>query len=261
LEPGSLSLMPLSMLQVEWIARLTAHCALGAIVLLSGPALAYRPFESTDADVAKQGEFELELGPVGRRREDSKTIEIAPAVVGNFGLAGDRELVVQGQREVQLEREPGEPRSAVVDNGVFIKQVLRQGVLQDAFGPSIATEYGLLLPSVHGAKGTGLSIAGIASQRTAAISLHVNAAFAWTREHEPDLFLGTIAEGPYSWAVRPVAEVFADQARGSPRITSTLIGAIWRARDGLSFDVGIRKAHDGNETVRELRLGLTWTFI
>ncbi len=90
--------------------------------------------------------------------------------------------------------------------------------------------------------------------------MHLNAALAWTREHEPDLFLGAILEGPYSWAVRPVAEVFGEQASGSPRTTSRLVGAIWRFRDGLSFDVGIRRAHDGNETVRELRLGLTCTF-
>ena len=224
---------------------------------LSEPALALRPYDSTDADVAKQGEFELELGPVGRRREGSKRIEVAPAVIGNLGLEGNRELVIQGQREVALDREP---RSAIVDNGIFIKQVLRKGTLQDASGASIATEYGLLLPSVHGEKGTGFSVAGIVSQRTETISVHLNAALAWTREHEPDLFLGAILEGPYSWVVRPVAEVFGEQASGSPRTTSGLVGAIWRFRDGLSFDVGIRRAHDGNETTRELRLGLTWTF-
>jgi hypothetical protein len=161
---------------------------------------------------------------------------------------------------VALDREPGEPRSVIVDNGIFIKQVLRKGTLQDASGASIATEYGLLLPAVHGEKGTGFSVAGIVSQRTETISVHLNAALAWTREHEPDLFLGAILEGPYSWVVRPVAEVFGEQASGSPRITSGLVGAIWRFRDGLSFDVGIRRAHDGNETIRELRLGLTWTF-
>ena len=249
------------MLQIEWLCGITARCALAVVLFLSESAFAYRPFDSTDADVAKQGEFELELGPVGWRREGSNRIEVAPAVVANFGLAGDRELVIQGRRELALDREPGEPRSAIVDNGVFIKQVLRQGVLQDASGPSIATEYGLLLPLVHGEKGTGLSVAGIVSQRTAAASLHLNAALAWTRAHEPDLFLGAILEGPYSWALRPVVEVFGEQASGSPRTTSMLVGAIWRARDGLSFDVGIRKARDGNETVRELRLGLTWTFI
>src|SRR5512136_2936627 len=120
------------------LPRRTALCALGMLVLMSEPALALRPYDSTDADVAKQGEFELELGPVGWRREGSKTIEIAPAVIGNLGLAGGRELVIQGQREVTLDAEPGEPRSAIVDNGVFIKQILRQGSLQDASGPSIA---------------------------------------------------------------------------------------------------------------------------
>jgi len=231
-----------------------------AFVLVSHPAFALRPYDSTDADVAKRGEFELELGPLGLRREDSKRTAVAPAVVGNFGLEGDRELVIQGQREVALDRDPGEPRSSVVDNGVFIKQVLRRGALQDAPGPSLATEYGVLLPSVHGEKGTGFSVAGIASQRTEAVSVHLNAALAWSREHEPDLFLGAILEGPHSWTVRPVAEVFGEQASGSPRTTSMLVGAIWRAREDLSFDAGIRKAHDGSETIRELRLGLTWTF-
>src|SRR5216117_332355 len=143
------------------------------LLTLSEPALALRPYDSTDADVAKQGEFGLELGPVGRRREGSKRIEVAPAVIGNFGLEGDRELVIQGQREVALDREPGEPRSAIVGNGIFIKQVLRNGTLQDASGASIATEYGVLLPSVHGGKGTGLSVAGIVSQRTETVSVHL----------------------------------------------------------------------------------------
>ena len=59
------------------------------LLTLSEPALALRPYDSTDADVAKQGEFELELGPVGRRREGSKRIEVAPAVIGkpSFGAS------------------------------------------------------------------------------------------------------------------------------------------------------------------------------
>jgi hypothetical protein len=223
-------------------------------------ALAYRPFDSTDADVAHAGEFELELGPVGRLREGSKRFLVAPAVIANIGFSGDRELVIQGQREVAIDAEPGESRSSLVENGAFIKQVLRRGVLQDEAGPSVATEYGVLLPSVHGQHGTGLSLAGIVSQRWEAATVHLNAALAWTREHEPDLFLGAILEGPYSWPVRPVAEVFTEQARESARITSGVIGAIWRARDGLSFDVGLRSAQAGGEAIRELRLGLTWAF-
>ena len=224
------------------------------------PALAYRPFDGTDADVAKPDEFELELGPVGRLREGGRRFLVAPAAVANFGLSGERELVIEGQREVARQAEPGEPHSALVDDGVFIKQVLRDGALQEASGPSIATEYGVLLPDVHGEHGIGLSLAGIVSQRTGAATVHLNGALAVTREHEPDAFLGVILEGPYTWKVRPVAEVFTERARAAERIDSALVGAIWRMREDLSFDAGVRSAHAGEEAVHELRLGLTWTF-
>jgi hypothetical protein len=223
-------------------------------------ALAYRPFDSTDADVAKPGEFELELGPVQRLREGPKRFLHAPAVVANIGMSQDRELVVEGRREVALDREPGEARSALVDNGVSIKQVLRRGVLQDEQGPSVAAEFGVLLPSVHGEHGTGLSAAGVVSQRWSAATVHLNAALTWTREHVPGIFTGVILEGPYSWRVRPVAEVFTEHASGSARVMSGLVGGIWRVRDGLSFDVGLRSAHAGDEPIHELRLGLTWAF-
>jgi hypothetical protein len=57
-----------------------------------------------------------------------------------------------------------------------------------------------------------------------------------------------------------VAEVFTDHTTGSARVNSTLVGAIWRARDGLSFDAGVRYAHSGSDTIREFRLGFTWAF-
>lgn len=236
--------------------------ALGALLLAfpAGHALAYRPFDSTDADVAGPGEVELELGPLGWLREGSKRFRVAPAVVANFGFSGRRELVVQGQREVALDPDAGEPRSSLVDNGLFIKQVLRPGALQDEPGPSVATEYGLLLPSVHGGSGTGASVAGIVSERGPIGTIHLNSVLSYTREHEPDLFLGCILEGPYAWTVRPVAEVFGEQASGGARTESRLAGAIWRVSDALSFDVGVRRAHAGGEAIHELRLGLTWAF-
>ena len=230
------------------------------LATLAAPALAYRPFDSTDADVAGPGEFELELGPIGWLREGADQFRVAPAVVANLGLPWRSELVLEGQREVALDPAPGEPQSSIVDTGVFVKTVLREGALQDASGPSVAAEYGILLPEVHGQSGTGASIAGIVSQRWEAGTLHLNTALAWNRAHEPDVFLGAILEGPYSWAVRPVAEVFGEQASGGPRTGSALLGTIWRARDDLTLDVGLRYAHVGEETVREVRLGLTWTF-
>ena len=235
---------------------------LGLLLLaIPGHALAYRPFDSTDADVARPGEADLELGPIGWLHEGDRKFRVAPAVVANFGFSGRRELVVEGQREVALDPDAGEPRSSIVDNGLFIKQVLRAGALQDEPGPSVATEYGVLLPSVHGeSSGTGASVAGIVSERGAAGTIHLNSVLSYTREHEPDLFLGAILEGPYAWTVRPVAEVFAEQESGGARTESELAGAIWREGDALSFDVGVRRAHAGGETVREVRLGLTWAF-
>jgi hypothetical protein len=225
----------------------------------SSTAFAYRPFDSTDADVVDDGEFELELGPLGGLREGSKRFLVAPAVVANLGISGNREIVAQGQGRTSLDRDPGEPRSSIVDTGLFVKQVLREGALQDKTGPSIATEYGLLLPEVDGESGTGFSAAGILSQRRDAATVHLNSVFSITRTHHPDLFLGAIIEGPYGWTVRPVAEVFAEQESTGPRTTSTLLGAIWRAGRDLSFDVGIREAHAGGEVIHEVRLGLTWS--
>ena len=230
-----------------------------ALALQANPAAAYRPFDSTDADVAHAGEVEIELGPLQYLKEGSQRFVHVPAVIANFGFSGDRELVIEGRHEVALDPQPGEPRSALVDNAVSIKQVLRRGVLQEEAGPSIATEYGVLLPSTDGG-GTGFSVAGIVSPRWETATVHLNGVLARTREHDPAAFLGTILEGPFTWAIRPVAEVFTQRISNGPRTDSLLVGAIWRARDGLSFDAGVRSARVGDDAVHEVRLGLTWAF-
>lgn len=234
---------------------------LGTLVLALGAdaALAYRPFDSTDAAVVDQREFELELGPLGRIREGSENFRVAPAVVANFGLSGKNELVLQGQRQTALQDTPGESRTAIVDTGLFVKQMLRDGVLQDRPGLSVATEYGLLLPAVHAESGTGFSAAGIVSQRSDAGTIHLNSSFSRTRSHEPSLFMGVILEGPYSWVVRPVAEVFGEKVSGKPRTESLLVGAIWKAGRDWSLDFGIREARTGSEAIHEIRAGLTWS--
>jgi len=223
-------------------------------------ALAYRPFDSTDADVAKAGEAEIELGPVQWLRGGGRRFLQAPAAIANIGFSGDRELVVEGRHQVALDREAGEPRSALVDDAVALKQVLRRGVLQEQNGPSVAAEYGLLLPEANGEHGTGFSLAAIVSQRWSAGTVHLNAALARTRDHEDALFLGAIVEGPFDWPIRPVAEAFAQRATGGGRIDSFLVGAIWRVREGLSFDAGVRSAQNGADSIHEVRVGLTWAF-
>ena len=241
-------------------ARRLASCLASSALcfaVASPSAFAYRPFDSTDADVVKAGEFELELGPLGSLREGANKYWVAPAVVANIGI-NIGEVVLQGQRQQLRGGEPDISSSSVVNTGVFIKQILRRGALQDADGPSVATEYGLLLPTLNSEHGTGFSWAGIVSQRFAAATVHLNTEFALTRDHKPGAFIGTIIEGPYLWPVRPVMELFAEQAAGSPRTVSRLIGMIWRSKEQLSFDIGIRTASAGDRHINEIRVGFTW---
>src|SRR5258705_9967854 len=170
--------------RLAWIASCLAAAA--------SSAFAYRPFDSTDADVAKAGEFELELGPVGSLRDGANKYWVARAIVANFGIKDGYELVLPGQRQQLREGEPDVPSTSVVNTGVFIKQVLRRGVLQDAEGPSVATEYGLLLPTLNGEHGTGFSWAGIVSQRWALATVHLNTESAYRPGHRSHAFLGAL---------------------------------------------------------------------
>jgi hypothetical protein len=223
----------------------------------SGPAWAYRPFDGTDAAVAAPGEMEIELQPAGRLHEGGNTSLVAPATVINYGLSEGWEAVLQGQGETALS--PSGPTS-LTSAGAFLKHVLQPGSLQDKPGPSIATEFGMLLPDSTGSSGVGASLAGIVSQRWDWGTIHLNAATALTRDHHGDLFLGGIIEGPSKWAIRPVAEFFYENEFGKSETVSGLIGLIWRVRDNLSFDVGLRHALTNGHQVNEVRAGLTFGF-
>ena len=221
----------------------------------SAPAWAYRPFDGTDAAVAAPGEVEIELQPAGRLREGGNTTLVAPATVFNYGLSEGWEAVLEGQGQTPLS--PSGPTSLTAA-GAFLKHVLQPGSLQDKTGPSVATEFGVLLPDSTGSSGVGASLAGIVSQRWDWGTIHLNAETALTRDHHADLFLGGIIEGPTQWLVRPVAEFFYEKEFGQSETISGLIGLIWRVRDNLSFDVGLRHALTNGHSVNELRAGLTF---
>jgi hypothetical protein len=236
-----------------------AATALLAVVLMFGAtrALAYRPFDGTDAAVAAPGEFEAEIGPLGYLRQGRDKDLVVPAGVLNLGVVPNWELVVQGRGENPLSRAAP---FTFGDSGVFMKGVLREGALQDKPGLSIATEIGVLTPGVNTDNGTGASLAGIASQRWPWGTAHLNVAAALTRDQHADLFVGTILEGPADWRVRPVAELFVEREVARATTVSGLIGAIWQVGDGLSFDVGVRRADVGGHPVDEIRAGLTVSF-
>jgi len=66
-----------------------------ALVLTSARgALAYRPFDGTDADTAELGSFELEMGPVQYYRQGPRNYLITPALVLNLGIFEATELVI-----------------------------------------------------------------------------------------------------------------------------------------------------------------------
>ncbi len=250
-------------MQMNRSTRFLAVCAgILFLYLATGvrSALAYRPFDGTDAGVAEAGEIELEFGPVGYLREGSARSLIGPAVVANWGISQDREIVLEGKLKTLRNSSPEGHGTSLEDTAISLKQLHRSGNLQDGTGPSIASECGVLLPTIHGESGTGASCAGIVSQRWPMATIHLNTALVLDRQHHWNRILGGIVEGPYEWSVRPVLEVFGERSASGSRTNSALIGLIWRARENLSFDVGVRTARSDSSNAYEFRAGLTWGF-
>ena len=105
------------------------------------------------------------------------------------------------------------------------------GSLQDKTGPSVAPEFGVLLPDGTGDSSVGVSWASIVSQRCDWGTVHFNAETALTRDHHADVFVGSIIEGPSQWKVRPVAEIFYEKEFGLEETISGLVGVIRQVSD------------------------------
>jgi hypothetical protein len=138
--------------------------------------------------------------------------------------------------------------------------VLREGSLQDKPGPSVAPEFGILLPGVNDQHGTGAVLDGIVSECWDWGTVHLNAQIELTREQHADYFLDTIIEGPHDWVVWHVCEIFYERDIGLFRTRSALIGAIWQVHDNIAVDFGLRGAHVNDHTVGEIRAGVTFAF-
>jgi hypothetical protein len=243
---------------VLFLLRVRPLLAVAACACVALPAHALRPFDGTDAGVAEAGIFELELGGSYLRQARGRSAAM-PALVANFGLAGDTEFVVEGRAARQLGGDADGYRSSFGDTGVSIKHLFRHGSLHDGSGVSIASECGLLLPEWHGESGHGASCAAIVSQRWEQGALHFNAGLARTRTHTTERTLGVIAEGPEDWTVRPVAELLGTHELNGGRSHSLLAGAVWKHSEDLSFDLALRRVHNGAASATELRFGLQWS--
>jgi hypothetical protein len=244
------------------VKSVPSRCAAASLLVLGvsaciRPAFAYRPFDGTDAAVAEPGELEVELQPAGVRRDGSTKTLVGPWTVLNFGLNDGWEAVFEGRGETPL---ASSGPTGFTQGGAFLKHVVVPGSLQDKTGPSVATEFGVLLPDSTGDSSVGASWAGIVSQRWDWGTVNFNVETALTRDHHADVFIGTILEGPSKWKVRPVAEVFYEKEFGQEETVSGLVGLIWQANDKLSFDVAYRYAVTNGHPVNEIRAGLTFGF-
>jgi len=228
------------------------------VVCWDGAARAYRPFDGTDAAVAETGEVEIELGPVEYLRDGAERALLAPDVRLNYGFTPGWEASLEGKLAHGLTA--ATPGASLTESDALLKGVLREGSLQDKPGPSVATEFGILLPGLNDQHGTGAVLNGIVSQRWDWGTVHFNAQIELTREQHTDYFLDTIIEGPHDWVVRPVSEIFYERDIGLFRTRSALIGAIWQVQDNIAVDFGLRGAHVNDHTVGEIRAGVTFAF-
>jgi hypothetical protein len=246
------------MKSVPRLAAAGASIAVATLSLLPARAWAYRPFDLTDAEVAPPREVELELGPFAAVHTAEET-SLAPGFVLNYGLMRRLELVAEDHNRIPVGAADTAPPSETAA-AILVKGIVREGVLQDQTGPSVAVEIGVLLPVLPAPAGFGVSSALIVSERWPATTIHVNVEVALSRDHHLDAVGGAIVEGPHTWRIRPVGEAYVEHERAGATLLSALGGAIWQLRDDLSFDAAARAARQDTLAVLELRLGLTWAF-
>jgi hypothetical protein len=236
------------------------HCFSFALACLawSAAAHAYRPFDGTDADVVEQGAIEIELGPIAYIDTRNGSVVEVPALTINAGLSERWELVIDATRATQRF---SAARVTTLETAALIKGILREGSLQDANGWSIATEFGVLLPTRNADDDYGAAAAIIGSVRGQRTVLHLNAAVARNRDGHDEIFGSAIVEGVVDGPLRPVAELTFETADGEDsHAFAGLIGAIWESRDTLSFDLALRAIRAASTWSYEGRIGLTWLF-
>ncbi len=236
---------------LSWIAVILA------LFLLPSTAWGYRPFVSTDAAVADPQEVEIELGYFNlERTKDENTFRI-PSLVLNYGLVKNLEIV----GEFKLEE--GNRDLNIVDPGVFLKAVIREGWLQEKDRLGIALEAGPLLPStVKGERGVGFEGIGIATGRFSWFTYHLNLGGGIQRnEGKPFAIWGVIGEFPIVRDFRLVAEVNGESTRGERANNSTLIGFIWKPTSAnVYLDAGVRRGLTDAAPEWQFSLGLTYGF-
>ena len=236
-------------------------CGIGApilVALLLVPSLvwSYRPFVSTDAAVAAPREVEIELGSVTLERTRRETTFSVPSLVVNYGVVAAWEVVAEFRTEAS-------PEFELADPALLVKGVLKEGVLQDKEGVSVAVEAGALLPStLRGEHGIGFEAIGIVSGRLGPFMLHVNGGGGVDRGGgRPFGLWGLIGELPVHPRVRIVSEVEGQTTSARAPNDSALLGIIWKpTSSNVYLDAGIRHGLSRGAPDWLATVGLTFGF-
>ncbi len=228
------------------------------LLLPASHAWGYRPFVSTDAAVADPQEMEIEVGYFNLERAEEANTFIIPKVVFNYGVIRDLEVV--GEFEVA---KPPEEDVQLVDPGLFLKAVLKEGILQEKNGIGFAVEAGPLLPStVQGERRFGFEGIGIFSGRLSPFTYHVNFGGGVNRaEANPFAIWGVIVELPVLSNFRLVGEVNGESVKGELANNSGLLGFIWQPPSSkVLIDLGIRKGISSGAPDWRFTMGVTFSF-
>lgn len=220
-------------------------------------AYARRPFVSTDADVVKAREVELELGVLTIESDTDDTAYVAPSIVLNFGLSDRLELVGEFDG-----RKAGGESWRIDDPGLFLKWLAIKGPLQDRPGVSVALEAGALLPqSGDGEKGPGGEVILIASAASGPLVYHLNLGGGVDRTGEPFWLWGAIGEFSLSPTLTLAAELEGEEPRDAAAERSVLLGARFQPEgSAVLFDMGLRRGLTGATADWSATFGLTTAF-
>jgi hypothetical protein len=219
---------------------------------------AYRPFVSTDAAVADPKEVEIELGYFTLERDQGENTFTIPSLVLNYGLR--REIEVVG--EFRVERAPMGDID-LVDPGLSLKAVLKEGLLQGKPGLSVALEAGALLPSTRpGERGFGVEGIGIVSGKLEPFTFHVNLGGGVDRrDAQPFALWGVIGELPAGSNLKLVGEITGESTPGALPNNSALLGVIWQpSESNLFLDAGVRRGVTRGAPDWQLTAGMTFGF-
>jgi len=198
---------------------------------------------------------EIELGYFNLSRSGGTNTFTTPGLVLNYGVARSLELVGEFRLDVS-------PDVDITDPAVSLKGVVREGVLQDKPGVSIAIEGSLLLPStVAGERHVGFEAVGIVSGKLAEVTLHVNAGGGVDRAGRGFGVWGVIGEVPLHPKVRLVGEINGEVVERERPDNSALLGVIWQPTPrNLFLDAGVRHGISSASPDWQFTVGLTFGF-